>query len=236
MGFAKYIRTSRMLGIVAMVANSAIYAQSLTVFEVLSFNSNTIDETPLENVVGRVKYNSNIKNSITEQSTLVLKLDFIYGTTVLDVVSVHTDDSSHAYSAVSPDGLDILTVAESNGTMLGSLIYKGKLYKFKPAGNGDTLIIEADENQFVEQAQNSEVLVSNSKESFKRARVSRIGGPDNGSKIDVIITYTPEFVAEQGANNIAAYIAQLEQEAKPVFPVKWCEHDSGYRSLLPDHL
>jgi len=33
----------------------------------------------------------------------------------------------------------------------------------------------------------------------------------------MIITYTAEFVAEQGAANVAAYIAQLEQETNLSF-------------------
>jgi len=217
MFLTKCLRKSRVFGVLVIITNSTVSAQSLNVFEAPSSDKNTIDQTRSENVVGTVKYNSSIKELITEKSTLILNLYFIHESTQLDVVSVHAEESNLAYSAMGINGLDILTVAESHGVMSGSLSYNGKLYKFKPAGNGDTLIIEADDNQFVEQVQNSETLTVSGGELFKRARVSRTGGPDDGSKIDIIITYTPEFVAEQGADNIAAYIAQLEQETNLSF-------------------
>jgi hypothetical protein len=200
-----------------MSVSHAISAKTLTVFEVPSSTNNAIDESQSEDVVGRVKYNAIIKEHITKKSTLILKLDFINESLQLDVVSIHADDVSHAYSAMSPSGLDILTVGESNGVMMGSLTHSGKLYKFKPAGNGDTLIIEADDNQFVEKIQNSVGLSENTTESFERTRAAVLGGPDDGSRIDIIVTYTAEFVTEQGSDNVAAYIAQLEQETNLSF-------------------
>ena len=215
MEWIKHLRNSLVIGVLAVAANKSLSGECLSVFVMSDFNNAMVDETQSSQVVARVKYNPNHKQSITEQS--VLKLDFLNETLALDVVSVNSERSSHAYSAISHNGRDILTVAESNGVMMGSLTLNGKRYKFKPANKGDTLIIETDDNQLVEQVQNSVALAENSDASFKSARVTTLGGPDDGSRIDVIVAYTPEFVADQGEANVAAYIAQLEQETNLSF-------------------
>ncbi|RUM93907.1 MAG: hypothetical protein DSZ28_05950 [Thiothrix sp.] len=217
MPLTKYSKGFLLFGILAVNANQSLFAEALNVFEATSSHEDAIDEIQSGNVAGRVKYNLNIKNSITEQSGLILNLDFLNESVVLDVVSVNTGDSSYAYSAISPNGKDILTVAESNGVMSGSLTHNDTLYQFKPVANGDTLIIETDDFPFVEQIQNSEPLAASNNEWFEGARAARLGGPDDGSKIDIIIAYTPEFVVEEGEANIAAFLAQLEQETNLSF-------------------
>jgi hypothetical protein len=193
-------------------------AESLNVLEVPSLIAFEREVLRGDGVAGRMRYASSyVRNNITERSTLTLSLDFINESMQLDVVSVNIDDSSISYSALGSSSADILTVTESHGAMVGSLIHDGKLYKFKPASNGDTLIIETADDQFAEQAQTSTALAASNEKLIKGRRFVAKGGPDDGSKIDVIVTYTPEFVAEQGIDNVAAYITQLEEETNLSF-------------------
>jgi hypothetical protein len=166
-------------------------------------------------VVGSVKYNSDITANIDEQSTLVLNLDFLNESAQLDVVSVNKSASGVSYSATSAS-MDILNVAVSNGVMLGSFNYNGKVYKFKPADNGDTLIVEMDD--VADKIVAAPASGNEGSASLSGDESASIGCNDDGKKIDVVVAYTPEFVDEVGGKgNVDAYIAQLKQETNLSF-------------------
>jgi hypothetical protein len=161
-------------------------------------------------VVGSVKYNPDINANIDEQSTLVLNLDFLNDSTQLDVVSVNKDGSGVSYSATSAS-MDVLSIAVSNGVMLGSFNHNGKIYKFKPAGNGDTLIVETDD--VADKTVAAPVVGNGGGASLGGEASASMGCDDDGNKIDVVVAYTPEFVNEVGGEgNVDAYMLQLEQE------------------------
>jgi len=168
-------------------------------------------------VVGSVKYNSDITANIDEQSTLVLNLDFLNESTQLDVISVNTSDSGGiAYSATSAS-MDVLNVAVNNGVMLGSFNHNGKLYKFTPASNGDTLVVEMPElSESTLPAMSSGSAGGESLEGGS-ADVPA-DGTDDGSRIDLIVAYTAQFEADlDPGTTVAAYLDQMEQETNMSF-------------------
>jgi hypothetical protein len=172
--------------------------ERLSVFDDVGSNKIALDQTNEGDVVGRVKYNRHIKNDIINQSMLILKLDFLDKSIEMKVVSVHADDFNFTFSAASSSRADVLTISESSGVMLGSLTHNNKLYKFKPSGDGDTLIIEMPDEQFDDQVQDSVVLAASDAGLHRRTRAAALGGPDDGSEVDVIIAYTSEFMDDVG--------------------------------------
>ncbi|RUM93909.1 MAG: hypothetical protein DSZ28_05960 [Thiothrix sp.] len=204
------------VGLVAASINYSAFAETFNVFEP-SASGAPVSGTSSGSgtVVGSVTYNGGINNSINEDSSLTLNLDVLDGSEAFDVVSVKKEGSDVSYSATSAS-MDILNVAVSDGVMMGSLNYNDKVYKFKPSGNGDTLIVEV--NEVSESTLPAMSSGSDSGESLDGSSGEVApGGTDDGSVINVIVAYTPEFEAEVGAGNVAAYMSAMESETNLSF-------------------
>ena len=201
------------MGLLAMGINTSVSAETFNMFEPSASGAPAAGTSGGGTVVGAATYNANINGSIDEDSSLTLSLDALGESVTLDVVSVKTGGSGVTYSATSAN-MDVLNVAVSDGVMMGSLNYNGNVYKFKPADNGDTLIVEMPEvadstlPPMASGSTGGETLEGDSADVAK-------GGTDNGSVIKVIVAYTPEFAAEAG--NVSAYMDLMESETNLTF-------------------
>jgi len=216
---SEFMRVKKLSVAIGLIAASVTYSASAETFNVFEPSASGVPAagtTSGGTVVGSATYNTDINGSINEDSSLTLNLDVLDGNAEFDVVSVNKDGSGVSYSATSAS-MDILNVAVSDGVMMGSLSYGGKVYKFNPSGNGDTLIVETTE--VTESTPPAMSSGSEGGESLEGGSDDvAAGGTDDGSVINVIVAYTQEFVDEVGgAGNVAAYMATMEQETNLSF-------------------
>ncbi len=158
-------------------------------------------------IVGRVKYNANIGGNLSDKTKLNINLNFMNENIELTITSVNSKGDNYSYSASNSESFDHLNIAESNGSILGSFHYHGRLYKFYPSDNGDTVIIEMPSDMtdhspdYIDPPSSFDSL-SNTKDSSSFT--------DSESEYTVIVAYTAAFAKDTG--NVDAYMNLLEQE------------------------
>jgi len=163
-------------------------------------------------VVGRMKYNSNIGDNLREKIKLNIDLYFMDKGVELTVTNVNLKGNNYSYSASNSENFDNLNIAASNGSMLGSFHYHGKLYKFYPATNGDTVVIEMPSDVTEHEEDYTEPQSSFDIES---SNIDTSDFTDSGSEYTVIVAYTPAFAIDAG--NVDAYMSLLEQETNQAY-------------------
>lgn len=188
----------------------------------------SIDRT--ESLIATTQYNAKLKSKL--KLGVLLKLNFMDEELVFTVSEVDkTKQGDVTYSAEmlvdkkqsagKDDTPRVLSIAESGGSIVGSLTYNGALYKLRPNGKGETLVIEVNETELLDHddAYFEDFLSSHYSdfdiETHAEDEVLVGQLADSGNEYTVIVAYTSAFA--QAAGNIPAYMNLLQQETNTAY-------------------
>ncbi len=214
------MKSIKLIGAIALFTSSIANASPPLDLFSKRLKSHNISSNDLNNkggiAVAKGKFNSKVKEHIRgrEKATQRVRLRLPNKTLLLDVISVRAKSANRiSYSATSSSNTDFVHIAENNGVVVGSVQSDGKLYKLRPAINGETLLIEVDNSQLVDhdkyytEAVNENLMDS---QGTSENNVSSFENLESETEFKVIVAYTDGFA--HAAGDVTAFMDLLEEE------------------------
>jgi hypothetical protein len=213
----KYIKFVGVIGLLASsIANASppidLFSKRLEGRNISSSDSN--GKSGL--VVAQGKFNSKVKDHLQgkEKGSKRIRLRLPNKTLLLEVNSVTAKSANRfSYSASGSSNTNLIHIAENNGVVVGSIQSNGKLYKLRPALNGETLLIEVDNSQLIDHDKDYTEVVNENLMDSQGASENNANSSDNldsHTEFKVIVAYTDNF--SNAAGDVTAFMDLLEEE------------------------
>lgn len=174
--------------------------------EVRGFYVSTVSENTTDSVtVG--KYNEEVSSVVMRDEVAVTINN---SSTDFKIKSINKSNDRMSFTAVGENDGSVLTLAENNGKVVGSMQVAGKLYKIRPDEAGYTNVIEVSNDDLIDHGPeyyenynlrlDADAFVSNADLEERNSKV----------KFTVIVAYTSAFARDAG--DVVAYMDLLEEE------------------------
>ncbi|MEW5250067.1 M12 family metallo-peptidase [Microbulbifer sp. 2201CG32-9] len=166
-------------------------------------------------VINLGRYNKDLR-AVSRGSRLVFKIK--NKEIIFRVDNTRRKNETRFSFSASSDNNDTLYIAENDGRVVGSLHHSGKLFKLRPNGKGETLLIEVPK----------EVLIDHDESYYEDSSNTLLKQPspvsvfsagsafaDSGAEFTVIVAYTTQFATAAG--DVDAYMDLLELETNTAY-------------------
>ncbi len=211
------MRNLKYIYILCLLCTSSVFAEEVLELFIQSENLNPTTnvmytELEKESIISRLKYNPELSKIVEEKAKI--RFNLLNKNIEYKISKVKRKGSKRVSFSGSISKTDTISIADNNGRIVGSIHHNGKLYKLRPAKNGDTLITEVPMETLKDHD-------ANYTENFDTEIVDRIkhtaspAANDTLTEVTVIVAYTANFATDAG--DVNAYMDLLELETNTAF-------------------
>ena len=200
--------------LISLMSSTAVHAETYklfiegadTSFAPIDSASNLV--TGAEKLVAQGIYNNGIAGSVSNTSVISLAL---FGKSEdFEVENVIRKSKGRVSYVASSSAQNTISVAENNGSVVGSLWQDGTLYKLRPAADGSTILIEVPSKALVDHDENYQENTD-----FVDVSPALDNESDSAAEYTVLVTYTSRFASAAG--NVSAFMDLLELETNTAY-------------------